>query len=93
MNQMVHETPQSNPTYLESIIVPGKLVELLKSNSILSNWGLEYNSIIDNGAQVLAEALKTNLTLTTLDLQGNKIWYTGLLAFSEAFKTNSTLVT
>ncbi|KAF9369140.1 hypothetical protein BGX21_006140, partial [Mortierella sp. AD011] len=66
------------------------LVETLKTNSILVNLNLKYNSIRNKGAQALSEALKTNSTLTILDLRHNSIGDNGAQTLYDALKTNLT---
>ncbi|KAG0300873.1 hypothetical protein BGZ98_008797 [Dissophora globulifera] len=71
----------------------GILVQMLKTDSILTILDLRDGSIGDSGARALSEALKTNSTLTNLSLRGNSIKNDGVQALSKALKTNLTLTT
>ncbi|KAG0311070.1 hypothetical protein BGZ99_010405 [Dissophora globulifera] len=63
----------------------GTLVQMLKTDSVLTILDLGDGSIGDHGTRALSEALKTNLTLTNLN--------NGAQALSTALKTDSTLTT
>ncbi|KAG0087065.1 hypothetical protein BGZ93_011176 [Podila epicladia] len=78
---------------LEALTINATLAEELKTNSTLTSFDFQNNSLGDNAGVALAEALKTNSTLLTLDLQRDTIGENGGMALAEALKTNLSLTT
>ncbi|ORZ19271.1 hypothetical protein BCR41DRAFT_421442 [Lobosporangium transversale] len=69
------------------------LVNLLKTDTVLTTLSLKGNSVGNEGALALSEALRTNMALSTLNLEHNSISKEGALALSEALGANKTLTT
>ncbi len=69
----------------------GLLVEILKTDTTVTNLNLSCCDIDDAGAKDLADALKTNSTLISLNLENNNIGDEGTKALAKALETNKAL--
>jgi hypothetical protein len=64
-------------------------VDLSCVDAVVTTFGLEYNSIGDDGAIVIADALKVNAVLTKLYLGRNNLGDAGKTAVQDAVKDRS----
>lgn len=70
----------------DAIVIAG----LIKSNTVLTHFNLDLNSIGPEGASSLAAVLEASNTLQVLELEGNSIGE-GVIALSQALKANESL--
>ncbi|KAF9950052.1 hypothetical protein BGZ72_008224, partial [Mortierella alpina] len=68
------------------------LIEVIKTNSILTHLNLNGAAIGNSGARALSVLLRTNSTLRALNLENNTIRCNGVQALSEALEENSSLI-
>lgn len=65
------------------------IAALIRTNTTITDMGIEENNITDDGAKMLADALSQNSTLQTLKLNGNNIdSFDTTIAINEKLKQN-----
>ena len=89
-NILIHLDISKNGSYMSYDAVRA-IRDCLKSNTVLKQLDMSYNSIAAKNFEIISESLQMNKTLHTFDISHNNIFDSGAKAIGDLLEGNDSL--